>query len=155
MKYLALCTLILACILLAGCTGTQAPPPTIPLTTIPETTTMATPTPQPSFAIGGHYLQNQYRFTSPTDVYTEKFIVDEPSWAIKFDVSPKSDDLESCWFSLNVTDLDTGRVDTFGYGRTYSFEKDQLIPMYKGGPYRFDMQGNLVTVVVTAAKRLP
>ena len=155
MKYVIIYTLILAGVLLAGCTGTQAPPPTIPPTTVPVTTTVATPTPEPSFAIGDHYLQTQYKFNSPTDVYTEKFIVDSPSWAIKINVSPKSDNLDSCWFVLNVTQMNTGHVDTFGYGRMYSFENDQLITMYKEGPYEFDMQGNLVTVVVTAAKRLP
>ena len=49
MKYRIICTLILAGVMIAGCTTTtQAPPPTLPPTTVPVTTTaVATTTPQP------------------------------------------------------------------------------------------------------------
>jgi hypothetical protein len=117
---------------------------------------VTTATPQPSFEMGDQYLDIKYNFNSPTDIYTEQFIVDSPSWGIKIEVSPKSDNLESCWFTLNVTDVNTNQtVETFGYGRNYSYEKVQLKPMYKRGQYKFEMKGNLVTVQVTAAKRNP
>jgi len=68
--------------------------------------------------MGDQYLDIKYNFNSPTDIYTEQFIVDSPSWGIKIEVSPKSDNLESAWFTLNVTDVNTNQtVETFGYGR--------------------------------------
>lgn len=157
MKYLVICTLILAGVLIAGCTSPQVPPaPPAPTATPVAVTTVTTAIPQPSFEMGDQYLDIKYNFNSPTDIYTEQFIVDSPSWGIKIEVSPKSDNLESCWFTLNVTDVNTNQtVETFGYGRNYSYENVQLKPMYKRGQYKFEMKGNLVTVQVTAAKRNP
>jgi len=156
MKYLFICMLILAGILVAGCTGTQAPPATPSPTTVPPVTTVVTAAPRPSFEMGDQYLDIKYNFNGPTDIYTEQFIVDSQSWGIKIEVSPKSDNLESCWFTLNVTDVNANQtVETFGYGKNYSYDKVQLKPMYKRGQYKFEMKGNLVTVQVTAAKRNP
>jgi hypothetical protein len=156
MKYHVICTLILAGVLIAGCTSAQPPPATFAPTTVPVVTTVATTIPQPSFEIGDQYLDTQYNFNSQTNGYTEQFMVNSQSWGIKIQVSPKSDNLESCWFVLNVTDVKTNQVvETFGYGRNYPYEKVQLKPMYKSGLYKFEMEGNLVTVRVTAAKRNP
>lgn len=156
MNYRALFALILAGIVLAGCTTVQPPAATTVPTTTPVVTTLVSPVPQPSFELGDIYFYNQYNFVKPTDNYAERFIVDSQSWGIKIEVSPKSDNLESCWFILNVTDVNTNAVvKTLGYGGKYPYEKIQLEPMYKPGPYKFEMAGNLVTVQVTAAKRLP
>jgi len=157
MKYPVILVLFLAGVIIAGCTSEQPPPAatTVP-TAAPAVTTLVSPVPQPSFEMGDIYLHNQYNFAKPTDSYTERFFVDSQSWGIKIEVSPKSDNPESCWFILNVIDVNTnGVMETLGYGGTYPYEKIQLKPMYKPGPYRFEMAGNLVTVQVTAAKRLP
>jgi hypothetical protein len=156
MKYLVICTLVLAGVLIAGCTSMQAPPSTPAPTAAPVVTTVTTAILQPSFAMGDQYLDLKYNFNSATDNYTEQFIVDSQSWGIKIDVSPKSDNLESCWFTLNVTDVNINQmVETYNYGKNYSYEKVKMIPMYKPGLYKFEMKGNLVTVKVTAAKRNP
>jgi hypothetical protein len=155
MKYLVICTLILAGVLIAGCTSTQAPPPTVPPTTVPAATVVATPTPQPSFSMGDHYLQKSYSLQNESDVRTEEFRVDNPSWGIGFTVLPLNENLQYCWFELKVTNMDTGHSDTFGYGRSYSYEKYQQYPMYTTGPYMFEIKGNRVKVDLTAAKRNP
>jgi hypothetical protein len=156
MKYVIICALIIAGVMIAGCT---TPSPVIPVTTPVTATVVPTPVttavPQPSFSIGDHYLQKSYVFQSEKDVFTENFRVDNPSWAIEFDVLPLNDDLQYCWFTLNVTNLDTGRVDTYGYGRENGFELKHQIPMYNIGPYKLEMRGNRVKVDVTAAKRNP
>lgn len=155
MKYLVICTLILAGILFAGCTGTPAPVATPTPTTVPETMTLPLTTSQPSFTLGDHYLQKSYALQSETDIRTEEFRVDNPSWGIAFDVLPLNDDLQYCWFEMNVTNMDTGHSETFGYGRDHSFELHQQYPMYTTGPYKLTMKGNRVKVDVTAAKRNP
>jgi hypothetical protein len=155
MKYLVTCMLILACILLAGCTGTRAPPVTPAPTTVPVTTEPMVTTSQPSFTMGDHYLQKSYAFQSEQEVITEEFRVDNPSWGIGFDILPLNDNLQYCWFELTVTNMDTGRSETFGYGRDKSFELHQKYPMYTTGPYTITMKGNRVKAVVTAAKRNP
>ena len=149
--------LVVAAAVCAGCLQNPAPAANPVPTPTGDTPPAATTTlPRASFSLGYHYLQDQYKFNSPTDVYTEKFIVDSPSWAIKFDVSPKSENLSACWFVLNVTDVNRGgEPQSFGYGGNFPYEKDQLIPMYNTGSYRLDLSGNLVTVAVTAAKRNP
>lgn len=155
MKYLAACTLILACVLLAGCTGTKAPAPTPVPTTVLMTTTVPPTSTTPSFTLGDHYLQKSYAFQNESDVVTEEFRVDNPSWGIAFDVLPLNDNLQYCWFELNVTNMDTGHSETFGYGRDKSFELHQKYPMYTTGPYQLTMRGNRVKVDMTAAKRNP
>jgi hypothetical protein len=101
------------------------------------------------------HLQKSYSLQSETDVRTEEFRVDNPSWGIGFDVLPLSDDLQSCWFELTVTNMDTMRNETFGYGRDKSFELHQQYPMYTTGPYKISIKGQRVKVDVTAAKRNP
>ena len=56
---------------------------------------------------------------------------------------------------MNVTNIDTGHSDTFGYGRENGFEKNQLYPMYGSGPYKVEMRGNRVKVDVKIAERNP
>jgi len=155
MKYLAICILVVAGVLLAGCTGTQqAPPPATPTpTAAPGMFTMPPTTSLPSFTLGDHYLQKSY--TLQGNEFEESFRVDNPSWGIGFEVLPLSDDLQSCWFEMIVTNLDTNRNETFGYGRDKSFELYQQYPMYTTGPYKITMKGNRVKVDVTAAKRNP
>jgi hypothetical protein len=155
MNYLVICTLVLAGVLLAGCTGTQPPVATPTPTAAPVTTTLPPTTSPPSFTLGDHYVQKSYALQSETDVRTEEFRVDNPSWGIGFKVLPLSDDLQSCWFELTVTNMDTNRNETFGYGRDKSFELYQQYPMYTTGPYRITLKGNRVKVDVTAAKRNP
>ncbi len=156
MKYLVICILILAGVLIGGCTSTQAPPVTpAPTTAAPVTTAVATATPQPSFSLGDHYLQKSYALQSESDIITEEFRVDNPSWGIAFDVLPLNDNLQYCWFEMKVTNMDTGHSDTFGFGRSYSYEIHQQFPMYTTGPYKVEIKGNRVKVVVTAAKRNP
>ena len=146
--------LVFAGIFFAGCTSTPASPATPVQTIAPVTTTLPT-TSQPSFTLGDHYLQKSYSLQSESDVRTEEFRVDNPSWGIAIDVLPLNDNLQYCWFELNVTNMDTGHSDIFGYGRDKSFELHQRFPMYMTGPYRFEMKGNRVKVDVTAAKRKP
>jgi hypothetical protein len=154
MKYLVICTLILAGVLIAGCTSTPAPVTPAP-TAVPTTPEAATVVPQPSFSMSDHYLQKSYSLQSESDVRTEEFRVDNPSWGIAFDILPLNDNLQYCWFELKVTNLDTGHSDTYGYGRENSFELHQRYPMYTTGPYKLEMKGNRVKVDVTAAKRIP
>ena len=157
MKYLALCMLILACILLAGCTGTKAPVTTPVPTTVPVTTLPATATLQPVFSLGDAYLDKPggYTFNSEKDVVDESFRVDSKSWGIDYKIQPLNDNLQYCWFVMNVTNIDTGRTETFGYGREYSVELEQMVPMYQDGYYKITMQGQGVKVWVKAAKRNP
>lgn len=56
---------------------------------------------------------------------------------------------------MTVTNMDNGQTETYGFGRTFSYEKHQQFPMYVTGPYKIDIKGNLVKVDVTAAKRNP
>ncbi|NMB77721.1 MAG: hypothetical protein GYA23_01340, partial [Methanomicrobiales archaeon] len=142
-----------------GCTQGTNPAPVAPVSTqapgaAPASTTAASS--QPSFVMGDHYLETQYKFNSPTDVYSEQFMVDASSWAIKFDVSPKSDTLEKCWFQLDVYDMNSGKVASYTYsGKDAPDKKVQQYAMYKPGSYKIDMKGNLVTVDVLVAKRNP
>ena len=158
MKYrlVVIFTLILAGVLIAGCTSpTVSPVTATPTPGTVVTTATPTPSPQPSFSMGDHYLQKSYTFQSEKDVITEEFRVDNPSWAIEFDVLPLNDNLQYCWFEMNVTNMDTVHTETYGYGRANGFELKHQIPMYNTGPYKLEMRGNRVKVDVTAAKRNP
>jgi hypothetical protein len=150
--------LIIAGVILAGCTGTPVVPTTSPETVMatPVVTPVATTVaPQSSFTPGDHYLQKSYSFQSEKDVVEEQFRVDNPSWGIQFDVLPLNDNLQYCWFELKVTNMDTGRTDTYGYGRDNGFELRHQIPMYNTGPYKLQLKGNRVKVDLTAAIRNP
>ncbi|MGB7789132.1 hypothetical protein [Methanoregula sp.] len=151
--------LIIAAVVIAGCTQNQAPVATA--TPVPAGIPAAAATavvPHPSFSLGDHYLQKSYSFQSESDHYTEQFHVDNSSWGIDFVVLPLNVDPQSCWFRMNVTNVDTGHTDTYGYdgnGNSYRNDTHQQYPMYTIGSYRIDMTGNLVKVDVTAAKRNP
>jgi len=153
--------LVIAGVMIAGCTQSQNPGTavtTTPASAVAATTpTAATVTamPQPSFALGDHYLQKSYSFQSEKDNVTEQFRVDNPSWGIDINILPLNDDPQYCWFEMTVTNRDTGQKDTYGYGRSYVYEKHQQFPMYVTGPYQVDMKGNRVKVDFTAAKRNP
>jgi hypothetical protein len=54
-----------------------------------------------------------------------------------------------------VTNMDTGHVATYGYGRDNGFELKQQYPMYVTGPYTMVMKGNRVKVDVDVAQRIP
>jgi hypothetical protein len=139
----------------AGCMGDQASPvtPVAATTSVPAAT--AHPTEHVSFTLGDHYLQKSYSFQSESQVETEQFRVDNPAWGIEFDILPLNDDPQYCWFEMKVTNVDTGRSETYGYGRSNGYELKNQIPMYTTGPYKLEMKGNRVKVDVTAAKRTP
>ena len=154
---LAALIVLAAVVMIAGCSGSQGTAAT-PVSPSPVTTPPVTGAPavqQPSFSLGDHYLKKSFSFQSEKDLVSEQFRVDNPSWGIDLAVLPLNDDLQYCWFEMTVTNLDNGQTDTFGYGRTYSYEKHQQFPMYVTGPYRIDMKGNRVKVDVVAAKRNP
>jgi hypothetical protein len=146
-------SLMISGVLYAGCIGnrntvTPAPTPILPtLTPVPNETIY--------FTLGDQYLQKNYSFQSEKDIRTEQIRVNTPSWGIEFTVTPLNQNLQNCWFEMNVTNTDTGQNETFRYGRTYSLEKHQLHPMYNGGPYKFEMRGDRVIVYVNIAKRNP
>jgi len=156
---LAAFVLVVASLAIAGCTQNPVPAAT-PVTIVPTGTPVATATatavvPQPSFSLGDHYLQRSYSFHGEKDPTTEQFRVDDPAWGIDLAITPLNDDPQACWFQMTVTNVDNGRTDTYGYGRTYDYNTHQQVPMYTTGPYKIEMTGNLVRVVVTAAKRNP
>jgi hypothetical protein len=159
MKYLAICMLILAGVLLSGCTGIPAPPSTpVPTTVVVTTTAVPNETARPIFTLGDHYLDDPggYRLLTDNDTVVKQFRVDNPSWAIYFKILPLSDNLQSCWFVVNVSKVDfLNSTESFGYGRGQSSDLEQWIPMYQEGPYKLIMNGNNVKVWLTAAKRLP
>jgi hypothetical protein len=146
--------LILAGVLVAGCTQnpvySSSPSPTTLTTSL-----AATPVSTPSFTLGDHYLQKSYSFNSENQIETEQFRVDNPSWGIGYTVLPLNDNINYCWFAMKVTNMDTGRSDTYGYGRDNGFDLKRQIPMYNTGLYKIEMTGNRVKVDVTAAKRNP
>jgi len=152
--------LVIAGVMIAGCTqgpATVASPAstTVPAAVAPAATTTAGQSSSAFFTLGDHYLQKSYSFQSETDTRTEQFRVDDPSWGIDFTVLPLNDDLQYCWFEMTVTNRDNGKTDTYGFGRTYPTELHQQYPMYVTGPYKIEMKGNRVKVDLTAAKRNP
>jgi hypothetical protein len=156
---LAALVLIIAGAAIAGCTQSQAPAVNqVPVPAGTPAAAAATEVPQPSFSLGDHYLQKSFSFQSESDHNTEKFQVDNSSWGIDFVVVPLSDNPENSWFRLNVTNVNTGHTDSYGYdgnGISYRNATHQQFPMYTTGSYELDMTGNLVKVDVTAAKRNP
>jgi hypothetical protein len=158
-KNIIIClVLIFAGVLCAGCIrdlGPGATQDTTPVQTsdIPQISVI--PSQKPSFSLGAHYLKDSYSFQSEKQTYTEEVRVDNPSWGIEFVVHPLQDDVIFSWFEMNVTNMDTGQSDTYGYGRTNGFELTHLIPKYNTGLYKIEMRGNLVKVDVTLAKRNP
>jgi len=149
--------LIIAGVMIAGCTlgpATVTPVPTS-LATPTATPSPTIPSPQPSFSMSDYYLKKSYAFQSEKQIYVEEIRVDNSSWGIGFDVLPLTDNVIYSWFEMNVTNIDTGQTDTYGYGRTNGFEFKHLIPMYNTGPYKIELKGNRVKVDVVVAKRNP
>ncbi len=157
MKYrvLTLFALVIAAALIAGCTQSSTPAET-PVPTIAETPDPVTAEPVTTISLGQEYLHKKYSFTSEKDVFPEQLRVTNDPWAIDITVNPTSTDSASTWFEITATNLDNSAFSqTVGYGRTHSYEKHQQFPMYNGGPYEFEMKGNLVSVDVIIAKRNP
>jgi hypothetical protein len=150
---LAICLMVIGMMLAAGCTGSQNPPasPSAPVAVSPSPLPIQTA----SFTMGDHYLQKSYSFQGENDVRTEQFRVSNPSWGIQFTVMPLNENLQYCWFEMQVTNMDTGHEDTYGYGRDKGFERKQQYPMYITGPYTVVMKGNRVKVDVDVAQRIP
>jgi hypothetical protein len=146
-------------VIIAGCAQVPVPAPPVP-TPPPEQTTAVLQTTQtsalqPSFTLGDHYLKKSYSFQDVKDVYIEDIRVDNTSWGIGFDVLPLTDNVTESWFVMKVTNRDTGQTDLYGYGKSYGFEPQHLIPRYTSGAFEIEMKGYLVKVDVTLAKRNP
>jgi len=157
MKYreFVILALVIAVVIVAGCTQGPAVPIATPTSTAVATPISPTVQARSSFTMGDHYIQKSYSFQNEKDVVTEQFRVDNPAWGINFDVLPLNDDINYCWFEMKVTNVDNGQSQTYGYGRDNGFELKHQIPMYTTGPYKLEMKGNRVKVDVTAAKRNP
>jgi hypothetical protein len=160
-QYLVFClVLLLAGILAAGCT-TASPAAQTPVTGTPAATPAVTGTAsasasaQPTLALGDHYIRNSYSFHDTSDKYTELVRIDNPSWALVYTVTPLSDDVQTGWVEITVTNVDSKKSQTFGYGRTYAYDTFQQYPMYAAGSYQIDMKGNLTKIDLDVAKRLP
>ena len=147
--------LVIAGVIIAGCTQSPAVPIATPTSNAVATPMAPTVQSRPSFTMGDHYLQKSYSFQSEKDVFVEQFRVDNPAWGIEFDVLPLNDDTIYCWFEMKVTNVDNGQSQIYGYGRENGFDLKNQIPMYTTGPYKLEMKGNRVKVDVTAAKRNP
>ena len=149
--------LVIAGIVVAGCTSPPAPLPatTAPPTQAPPPATTVNVT-GPLFTLKDFYIQGKYSFQNETDVRTEQIRVPNGQpWGIEFHVKTLSDDPQYCWFNMNVTNIDTGNSDTYGYGRTNGNTNDQYIPRYNGGVYKIEMTGNLVSINLNIGDRTP
>jgi len=56
---------------------------------------------------------------------------------------------------MTITNVDSKKSQTFGYGRTYAYDTYQQYPMYTAGSYEISMKGNLTKIDLDVAKRLP
>ncbi|MFZ0004923.1 MAG: hypothetical protein WCC86_01425 [Methanoregula sp.] len=122
----------------------------VPLATAPNEALTVTP---PILSLGNQYLQNSYSFVNQSDRVTEQIRIADPSWAIEFNITPLSYNIQDCWFEMKITNLDTHANQTFSW--TYLNDTFQQYPMYTTGSYQIDMTGNLVLVKLDVAKRLP
>ena len=122
----------------------------VPLATAPNEALTVTP---PILSLGNQYLQNSYSFVNQSDRVTEQIRIADPSWAIEFNITPISYNIQDCWFEMKITNLDTHANQTFSW--TYLNDTFQQYPMYTTGSYQIDMTGNLVLVKLDVAKRLP
>ena len=118
--------------------------------TLPETIVT---TPVPTLSLGDHYLHDSYTFDTQNTVRTETVRIADPSWAIEYTILPLSDDIKDSRFSMTITNLDSGKNQSFSW--TYLNETYQQYPMYTTGPYQIEMTGSLVRVNLDVAKRLP
>lgn len=161
-RYPLLCLVfVLAGAIIAGCTGTdsQTTAPSATATTIPAGTPIATGSAAvsatPTFALGDHYIQKSYSFHNTNDTYTEQVRIDNQSWAVAYKVTPLTDDTKTGWFEVTVTNVDSKKSQSFGYGGTYAYDTYQQHPMYGAGSYQVSLTGNLTKVDLDVAKRLP
>ncbi|MFA4860160.1 hypothetical protein [Methanoregula sp.] len=154
---LVLLVLVLAGVFIAGCT--QSPLPLVTPTTTPVTAAATTTTAsQPSFSLGDVYFNEPYGyiFSNKTAGIERSFMVDNPAWGIDLKVlSLNNESLNNSWFTMDVTNTNSKKTDSFGYGGNFSFTEKQMIPMYNQGPYKITMKGNQVKVWFTVAKRNP
>lgn len=150
----ALLILLVAAALIAGCTQSAAP------ATSPEPVITAQPTErtaaQPAVVLGDHYFEKKYSWQDGDEVYSEMFVVGQGQpWGIGYDVTPLTDDASKCWYEVTVIDMNNpSGAQSFGYGRSYSTEKNQAHPVYGFGSYKVEMRGNFVKVDMKAAKRI-
>nr|WP_319377060.1 hypothetical protein [uncultured Methanoregula sp.] len=150
--------LVLAGVFFTGCTQTPIPLSPQPTTTATSAATPTKQTYQPSFTLGDVYFDLPYGnvFSNETDSIERSFIVDNPSWGISLKVIPwNNQSLNSSWFTMNVTNTNTRKAESFGYGGRFPRIENQMIPMYNQGPYAITMKGDQVKVWVTVAKRNP
>ena len=161
-RYLIWClALIFAGAIIAGCTGTdsQTPSQSVAATTVPTdspaTNGSAVVSATQTFSLGDHYIQKSYSFHNTNDKYTEQVRIDNPSWALAYKITPLSDDTATGWFEVTITNVDSKKSQTYGYGRTYSYDTYQQHPMYGSGSYQIALAGNLTKVDLDVAKRLP
>jgi hypothetical protein len=151
--------LVVMGVMVAGCTTGSPGGQNVPVIPAPsvgvEETTAALSVTQPAFTLSDHYLQNTYNFQNESDNVTEQLRIDNQSWGIGFTIIALSDDPNSSWFEMTVTNVDSQKSQAFGYGRTYPYDTIQQYPMYNPGLYKIAMTGNLVDVKLDVAKRLP
>ncbi|MDO9326079.1 MAG: hypothetical protein Q7T80_14105 [Methanoregula sp.] len=161
LRVLILLALLIAGVMVAGCTQSPAVPVAVPTPTaaVAAPAVTATSVQQPSFTLGQAYLNDPggYQLLTEKDTVVKEFRVDSDTWGVYFKILPLNENLEYCWFTMDVIDVNTNKsaIDSTGYGRSHSLEKEQWIPMYKQGPYKLIMKGNNVKVWVTAGKRNP
>lgn len=158
MRYsvLALLVLLIAAAVVTGCTQNAAPaaPAATPAPAAPPA--VATTAAQPSFTLGDHFFEKKYSWQDGKEVYTEMFVVKQGQpWGIGYEVTPLNNDPAKCWYEVTITDVNTNHAESFGYGRSYPAEKNQIHPLYGYGSYKVDMKGNYVMVNMKAAKRNP
>ena len=149
--------LVLVGVVIAGCMtsgtgGHNGTPDATPVVT--GTTTISTEM-QPTISLGDHYLQKSYSFHNTNDNYIEQVRIDNSSWAVEYTVTPLSDDPQTGWFEMTITNVDSKQSQSFGYGRTYAYDTYQQYPMYGQGSYEISMNGNLTKIDLNIAKRLP
>jgi hypothetical protein len=152
--------LVILGVIIAGCTSTTTagPAPATPTATAaaaPVSGTTAAVSATPTIPLGGHYIQKSYSFHNTNDHYTEQLRIDNQSWALVYTVTPLSDDAAAGWFELTITNVDSKKSQTFGYGRNYTSDTFQQYPMYGTGSYQLAMKGNLTKIDLDVAERRP
>jgi hypothetical protein len=66
-----------------------------------------------------------------------------------------SDDTAAGWFELTITNVDTKKSESYGYGKSYPSDTFQQYPMYGTGSYQIAMKGNLTKIDLDVAERRP
>ena len=152
--------LILAGVVAAGCTtgstgGQNASvTPTLSTGGVRETTVAVTTT-QPPSPLEITISRNPILLTARMSILPSSSGLMIPPGVSCLPLLPLNDDPQYCWFEMTVTNLDSQKSQTYGFGRTYAYDTYQQYPMYTTGPYKIEMKGNLVKVDLDVAKRLP